>query len=598
MTAAACMRVVIVGYGVQGKKRLRVAGPDGVGVVDPVAPEAQLARHPRGAARQLRRARWSARRTSRRWRCSSYLLGNGKHVLVEKPLHAEREERACRARSASRARPAPSATPPTITASSRTTCACATSSRRARSGASIAAACSTATARRGWCAIPPGATGAGVLPDLGSHLLDTARFWFGDIGEDFRVISVSRFENRAPDHVVIALARRRKPEARARDDAAVVAQPFHLRRAGRERHRAHRVAVQVGADDVHASHARAAERPPARAERRRWCRTTRPGRSNTSTSSGCARTACRPTSATTSGCCASLGRLSSEAIKRGGTRMSKPTRRLCRHDPSRPLLRDRGGEQGLRDARLRSRTRDSGRAARAPASCRWSSRTSTTCCAANRARMPFTADPARLADCDLVYVAPDVPTDDSGGSDLAASTRCSSWCSRHARADAVVVVLSQVPPGYTRARQRAGRPALLSGRDADVRPRGGARDQARALHRRLRRARRSRCRPPLDDFLAAFGCPILPMRFESAELAKISINCCLVASVTVANTLAELCERIGADWSEIAPALRLDRRIGAYSYLGARPRHRRRQSRARPRDRACALARSTAPMPA
>src|SRR4029450_2565882 len=45
--------------------------------------------------------------------------------------------------------------------------------------------------------------GAGVLPDLGSHLLDTARFWFGDIGEDFRLVSVSRFENRAPDNVVI-----------------------------------------------------------------------------------------------------------------------------------------------------------------------------------------------------------------------------------------------------------------------------------------------------------------------------------------------------------------------------------------------------------
>jgi UDPglucose 6-dehydrogenase len=68
-------------------------------------------------------------------------------------------------------------------------------------------------------------------------------------------------------------------------------------------------------------------------------------------------------------------------------------------------------------------------------------------------------------------------------------------------------------------------------------------------------------------FLEAFGCPILPMRLESAELTKISINCCLVASVSVANTLAELCEQIGADWSEISPALKLDRRIGAYSYL-------------------------------
>ena len=38
-------------------------------------------------------------------------------------------------------------------------------------------------------------------------------------------------------------------------------------------------------------------------------------------------------------------------------------------------------------------------------------------------------------------------------------------------------------------------------------------------------------------------------------------------SVTIANTLAELCERIGADWSEIAPALKLDARIGPYAYL-------------------------------
>jgi UDPglucose 6-dehydrogenase len=42
---------------------------------------------------------------------------------------------------------------------------------------------------------------------------------------------------------------------------------------------------------------------------------------------------------------------------------------------------------------------------------------------------------------------------------------------------------------------------------------------------------------------------------------------CLVASVSTANTLAELCEKIGADWSEIVPALKLDRRIGQYSYL-------------------------------
>ncbi|MEM0990361.1 MAG: Gfo/Idh/MocA family oxidoreductase [Pseudomonadota bacterium] len=45
--------------------------------------------------------------------------------------------------------------------------------------------------------------GSGVLHDLGSHLLDTAAFWFGELGTDFRLISANAFENRAPDHVVI-----------------------------------------------------------------------------------------------------------------------------------------------------------------------------------------------------------------------------------------------------------------------------------------------------------------------------------------------------------------------------------------------------------
>ena len=67
--------------------------------------------------------------------------------------------------------------------------------------------------------------------------------------------------------------------------------------------------------------------------------------------------------------------------------------------------------------------------------------------------------------------------------------------------------------------------------------------------------------------LRKFDCPILQMRYESAELAKISINMFLVSSVTTTNSIAELCENIGADWEEIAGALRLDRRIGQHAYL-------------------------------
>lgn len=186
--------------------------------------------------------------------------------------------------------------------------------------------------------------------------------------------------------------------------------------------------------------------------------------------------------------------------------------------------------------------------------------------AKNAERVRFTAEPEALSGCDVIYVAPDVPTDDTGRSDLGPIDALLERVHAAARPDAVIVILSQVPPGFTRGKQRPGRllyyqvETLIFGRAVEraLHPERyivGCADPAQPLPRAYR------------AFLEAHGCPILPMRYESAELAKISINMFLVASVSTANTLAELCERIGADWSEIAPALRLDRRIGQHAYL-------------------------------
>jgi UDPglucose 6-dehydrogenase len=57
------------------------------------------------------------------------------------------------------------------------------------------------------------------------------------------------------------------------------------------------------------------------------------------------------------------------------------------------------------------------------------------------------------------------------------------------------------------------------------------------------------------------------MVYESAELTKTAINLYLFGAVTYANTLADLCESVGANWSEMVPALRLDRRIGPSAYI-------------------------------
>ena len=184
----------------------------------------------------------------------------------------------------------------------------------------------------------------------------------------------------------------------------------------------------------------------------------------------------------------------------------------------------------------------------------------------NSDRIRFTADANQLSLCDVVYIAPDVPTNENGQSDLSRIDTLISQVEPVLSPNTVIVILSQVPPGFTRARLRTGR--LLHYQVETL-----------IFGRAMERACFPECfivgcaepseplTPAFVNFLESFGCPILPMRYESAELAKISINMCLVASIGVANTMSELCEQTGADWSEIVPALKLDRRIGPYSYL-------------------------------
>ena len=180
--------------------------------------------------------------------------------------------------------------------------------------------------------------------------------------------------------------------------------------------------------------------------------------------------------------------------------------------------------------------------------------------------LSFSADVASLGACDVVYIAADVPTDDEARSNLAPIRTLIDGVVQALNRKAVLVVLCQVPPGFTR---ELGFPkerlyyqveTLIFGRAVEraTRPERfilGCADPAKKLP------------PAYAQFLKSFGCLILPMRYESAELAKIAINFMLVASVSAANTLAEISEKIGADWSEISPALRLDARIGKFAYL-------------------------------
>ena len=203
------MRAIVVGLGVQGHKRRAVAGTDCVGVVDPVNPEAgyrKLEDVPPGSYD----AALVCTPDEPKAELLDYLLSQGKHVLVEKPLWAAQDEDISRLERIARER--------------RAVCYTAYNHRFEphyvrmreviRSGVlgeiyRCRMFYGNGTARlvrdSAWRD-----TGAGVLPDLGSHLLDTTLYWFGEaagefgsVDDDLSVLSARRFENKAPDHVVL-----------------------------------------------------------------------------------------------------------------------------------------------------------------------------------------------------------------------------------------------------------------------------------------------------------------------------------------------------------------------------------------------------------
>ena len=198
------MRVVVVGLGTQGHKRQRVAGGDCVATVDPVNPDADhkniedvppsdfdaaLVCTPDAAKPEILRK----------------LIADGKHILVEKPLISGDSATLAELQAL-----AVDAGVVLYTAyNHRFEPHFVTMKRLIESGElgriySVRMFYGNGTARlvrdSAWRD-----EGTGVLDDLGSHLLDTIRFWFGDDGitAPLSVRSARRFENRSFDHVVL-----------------------------------------------------------------------------------------------------------------------------------------------------------------------------------------------------------------------------------------------------------------------------------------------------------------------------------------------------------------------------------------------------------
>ena len=184
----------------------------------------------------------------------------------------------------------------------------------------------------------------------------------------------------------------------------------------------------------------------------------------------------------------------------------------------------------------------------------------------NFSNLKFTNNISDLKNCDNVYISEDVNTKISGKSDLTSTKGLINKTIKDLKKNINLIILCQVPPGFCRSINWNKNQLFYQ---VETLIFGKALERALYPERLIIGVenKKNKIKQSYLKLLKSFNCPLIIMNYESAELAKISINMYLISTVTTTNVISEVCEKIGANWSDISIALKLDRRIGKYSYL-------------------------------
>lgn len=195
------MKVIVVGLGIQGAKRLRIAANDVVATVDPYKADADF-KDIKQVDLNSYQAALVCTPDDTKIELLTYLLSNRKHVLVEKPIICESDREiealmqlakkngvSCYTAYNHRFEP--------FIAKARGII----ESKEIGDILSLRMFYGNGTAREVRDSVWRD-KGMGVLSDLGSHLLDTTNFLLGSKRTDLRSFSSYKLENKAADFVL------------------------------------------------------------------------------------------------------------------------------------------------------------------------------------------------------------------------------------------------------------------------------------------------------------------------------------------------------------------------------------------------------------
>lgn len=190
-------------------------------------------------------------------------------------------------------------------------------------------------------------------------------------------------------------------------------------------------------------------------------------------------------------------------------------------------------------------------------------------------RVKFTTDlPGSLKTSEVIFIAVGTPPDEDGRADLKYVITAAEQIGRNLKHYQIVVNKSTVPIGTGELVRQTIRKHYKGDFDVVSNPEflreGSAIDDWLHPDRVvIGDSNGQKAAKKLAQIYEVLGAPILITNLETAEMIKYASNSFLATQISFINSVANICEKVGADVAQVANGMKLDQRIGKHAFLNA-----------------------------
>lgn len=190
-------------------------------------------------------------------------------------------------------------------------------------------------------------------------------------------------------------------------------------------------------------------------------------------------------------------------------------------------------------------------------------------------RLSFETDIKKhLKNIDIIFIAVGTPSDESGRADLKYVLEAAKNIGESLKNYAIIVNKSTVPIGTGQEVKKVIKKYYSGKFDVVSNPEflreGSALDDFRKPDRIvIGHDHNLKAAEKVAKLYQVLGAPILITGLETAEMIKYASNSYLATQISFINSVANICEVVGADVTDVSKGMKLDKRIGERAFLSA-----------------------------